>query len=115
MCIYIYIYMYIYMYIYVCVCIYIYIYICIILTRSTGSLSPQAPLSGGAKGVPQGRGVVSNNWFDCVLPSIVFMSYPHVDRCSSPLPWDPLSSPETFVWGRASSSEQISRPPTTGA
>ena len=50
----------------------------------TGSL-------GGTKGV---WGVVSNNWFDCVFCFNLFTcSNPHVDRCSNPLPWDPLSSP----------------------
>ena len=24
-------------------------------------------------------------------------SNPHVDRCSNPLPWDPLSSPQTHI------------------
>ena len=40
-------------------------------------------------------GVVSNNWFDRGWLSIKLFtcSNPHVDRCSNPLPWDPLSSP----------------------
>ena len=43
----------------------------------------------------EGMGVVSNSWFDRVsLSIIVTRSSPHIDRCSSPLPWDPLSSPQ---------------------
>ena len=39
-------------------------------------------------------GVVSNDWFDRVLLSVVYVfKTRRVDRCSSPLPWDPLSSP----------------------
>ena len=44
--------------------------------------------------------VVSNNWSDRALLSISYMlkkRNPHVDRCSNPLPRDPLSSPETRV------------------
>ena len=50
-----------------------------------------------AKG-SQGMGVVSSNWFDVVFYYKSFTSlHPHVDRCSNPLPWDPLSSPLMYV------------------
>ena len=43
---------------------------------------------------PKEWGVVGNNWFDRILLSTLCMfKTPHVDRCSNPLPWDPLSSP----------------------
>ena len=41
----------------------------------------------------QGKGVVRNNWFDRVLLPILYTFNPHADRCSNPLPWDPLSCP----------------------
>ena len=44
----------------------------------------------------QGVGVVSNNWFDCVLLNYCSCSNHHADRCSKPLPWDPRSSPQSI-------------------
>ena len=46
-------------------------------------------------------GFVSSSWFDRVLPSIRYMLRPYVDRCSKPLPWDPLSSPFNLVGQRS--------------
>ena len=44
---------------------------------------------------------VSCNWFDrgslAILHEFKFKPSTHVDRCSSPLPWDTLSSPKQIM------------------
>ena len=59
--------------------------------RQAEGLDTRLGFPEGTKG-SQGMGVGSNYWFDRVLLSVL-CSNPHVDRCSNPLPWDPLSSP----------------------
>ena len=72
--------------------------------RRAGGDPPPPPLQRADRGVRQGPrgswkggpkewGVVGNSWFGCVLTQFLTCSNPHVDRCSNPLPWDPLTSP----------------------
>ena len=85
--------------------VYIYIYIYIysrglrpsgrrggtsLLTPAARALRGGGGVLEGAEGNLQGMGGVSKNWLDCALCSILSCSNPHVDRCSNPLPWDPL-------------------------
>ena len=102
MWIYIYIYIYTHMYVYVCI-VWVadvpllevphYDALSIIRAGYYGKASVQRQLR-----VSQGMGVVSSSWFDRVLLAILYMLKPtRVDRCSNPLPWDPLSSPQTYV------------------
>ena len=53
-------------------------------------------------------GFVSNNWFDGCFALNSLRSNPQVDRCSNPLPADPLSSPYSFAFDRSSGSRTLS-------
>ena len=55
----------------------------------------------GTTGV-QGMGTVGNNWFDRVLLAILYMFKPSSRPMFKPLPWDPLSSPQTSAMQQCS-------------
>ena len=85
-----------YIYIYRCICVYIYIYTHIIdfwelrvpvsrasLRRRYSGLSPR----NSEEDLEATTGLI------VFYPRFFARSIPHVDRCSNPLPWDPLRSP----------------------
>ena len=81
-------------------CVYIYIYI-YIYVPDPGLLRAPRRANGvcdgleGTEGVPRNGGSLVKACLIAFYSQFFTCSNPHVDRCSNPLPWDPLSSPRS--------------------
>ena len=72
---------------------YIYIYIYIHILPCSASFAAGAIRPEGTEGVPRNGGLEVTTGLNVFYSQVFACPNPYVDRCSNPLPWDPLGSP----------------------